>query len=781
MPRGREKEILAAKFDVMSYGNCACSCDEGIGDCMKVKKSIWCFMYVILSACLFLSCNGKKEQQGKETEKNITDFDDTEKAKITEEPKITGDSKIEENITEVKFETLENYVEKNIPSVYEQASEKEHYCSVILNKNKEIEYYTLAKEEDGLYAWKYTLDESGDNDLGVWTRDEALWLKALINKVGYRQVTVCLGEDSNYYAWYNDDETQFHIVRQDNDSYVEIQGLELRKTDFRQIAVLENGNIVSADMGKECFVYQQEDGSLLTSFRCGWYESLGVNGNQIYITGQNGSDIQHYNAERQVFENSIVTGVDQSIRLFFSEDDIYLCCPKGIYRTKESGNEFQEILNAGTYHFAGESVTLLKFFVRDDTFYIVYGEDGGSIKKYAPAGADDKIDNYLTIYSLQNNDVILDMISEFQSNYPDTKIIYETGEGAEGSVTVADHIRALNARILAGNGPDVLVLDGLPAESYIEKGILSDLMSALAERKQDLLPTILSAYTTEEKIYMLPLRFKVPVFATSGQSSDMYSSLEALVKYSEENGGVIEGGYSYSDFFEMLYYNYRPEIILENKVVSRENLEVFLEQTKRLFESEEVVDIENYPMTYLRGSFGRNDFLYEEADLLLVNMDGGYELTYLPSVVKNRKGEIIGNNGLFFPNTLLGVNSLSQKKDLAYLFFKFASSYEVQKRYVWFSGYPIDVRLLDEYAEADLSHLVNAAGENGEIPIPYFTKEESAQMIQIAKEVHTPFTVDASIWQIIESESLGYLREEKSLEECVDAIASRIQLYLYEQ
>jgi len=62
-------------------------------------------MYVILSACLFLSCNGNKEQLGKETEKNITDFDDTEKAKITEEPKITGDSKIEENITEVDYNT----------------------------------------------------------------------------------------------------------------------------------------------------------------------------------------------------------------------------------------------------------------------------------------------------------------------------------------------------------------------------------------------------------------------------------------------------------------------------------------------------------------------------------------------------------------------------------------------------------------------------------------------------------------------------------------------------
>ena len=101
------------------------------------------------------------------------------------------------------------------------------------------------------------------------------------------------------------------------------------------------------------------------------------------------------------------------------------------------------------------------------------------------------------------------------------------------------------------------------------------------------------------------------------------------------------------------------------------------------------------------GSCGRNDFLYGEADLLLLNMQGGYELSYRPSIVKYRKGEIVGNNGIFFPNTLLGVNSLSQKKDLAYLFFKFAISYEVQKRYVWFSGYPIDVRLLDEYAETD--------------------------------------------------------------------------------
>ena len=51
----------------------------------------------------------------------------------------------------------------------------------------------------------------------------------------------------------------------------------------------------------------------------------------------------------------------------------------------------------------------------------------------------------------------------------------------------------------------------------------------------------------------------------------------------------------------------------------------------------------------------------------------------------------------------------------------------------------------------------------------------------VREELHTPFTVDASIWEIIEEEALGYLKGAKSLIESVDGIAGRIQLYLYEQ
>ncbi len=747
---------------------------------MKVKKHILYFMCAILFSCIFLSCSENK-QQGEENQG--TEIHDPEQAEITQKPEVSPvseDFQDGENVVDVRFPVLENYIEKNIPSVYD-GHEKEHYCNVVLNEKKEIEYYTMEEKEDGYDIQKYTLTGDGRKNPYVWVREEVSWLKGIKNKVHDDRITVFLGEDSKTYAWYIDSEENVHIVKQSNDTFVELPKMDLHRTDFQQIAVLENGNIVSADMGKECFVYQQEDGSLLTSFPCGWYESLRVSGNQIYITDRTSSYVQNYNAEQQVFETPIALEIDNSVRIFSDEDDVYLGCPKGIFRTKKGGEEFQKILDAGTYHFARENIILLKFFVCGDAFYFVYGEDGGSIKKYVPAEEGDEPDQSLTVYSLQNNDVILDMISEFQNKYPDIEIIYETGEGAEGSVTIADRIRALNARILAGDGPDVFVLDGLPTESYIKKGILADLMPTLADRKEDLVPGILSAYTTEEKVYMLPLRFSVPVFVTSGQESSVYSTLEALVEYSEENNGIMQGGYSYADLVEMLYYNYRPDMISKDGVVKKESLKIFLEQTKRFCESEGISGTTDHSRTYLQGYSGANDLLYGNAKFMFVLVNGGSELAELPSIVKYKNGEIVGNNGVFFPSAMLGVNSMSKKKDLAYLFFQFAISKEVQKRHIFFSGYPIDVKVLDKFANTDLSHIVVAGGNNGELDFSYFTKEESAQMIGIAKNVSTPFTVNASVWQIIENESVEYLKGEKGLEECVDVIASRVQLYLYEE
>ena len=54
----------------------------------------------------------------------------------------------------------------------------------------------------------------------------------------------------------------------------------------------------------------------------------------------------------------------------------------------------------------------------------------------------------------------------FQLEHPDVRVELIDGQITSGSTTVSDTIRALNTELLGGNGADLLVLDGLPAESY---------------------------------------------------------------------------------------------------------------------------------------------------------------------------------------------------------------------------------------------------------------------------------------------------------------------------
>ncbi len=772
-----------------------------------VKKYI-SLLCLCFSCCLFFGCskpsgieNDPKQQEENHSDNNLGDKNQSqENNKENNTPEqndntqnysdqenqqdniTSADHQNNQDITgstvsDVTFEILENYKEKNIPSVYEQGNGEENYLNICFNKDRELEYYTYSEDTDGYHIWKYTLIEDFTNSAS-WKREAVLWMEGLAKEIAHGWVKVFSGQDGNEYAWYLGKDGNAHFVKREKDSFAEISGLDWVYSEFIELDVLENGRIVLTDAGRKCSIYNP-DGSLLEQFPCGFYQSLCVEGNQIYSADTTGTSVQHYNAEKNKFESLIKAGFDNTIRTCVQGDDIYVCTVTGIYRAKTSGGEFQKVLDAGTYHFARDGGVLLKFFVIGDAFYIVYGEDGGSIKKYAPAGEEDVATNSLNIYSLKKNDVILDMISEFQAIYPDTEIIYETGEGSDGSVTAADHIRALNARILAGDGPDVLVLDGLPTESYVKKGILADLTPVLGESKEELLPSFLSAYTIEGKIYMLPARFAFPMFLTTGQEKSVYSSLKSLVEYSEAEGGVMVPRYSYADYLEILYYNYPPELITEDKV-NRENLAEFLELTKRLCESEEAIEETDWIVSYLEGRGSSFPFADGEADFAFVVMDDGYiGLNTYPNAVELREGEIVLNGNTFFPRTLFGINNLTKNAELANAFLRFAFSYEIQERYLGGAGYPINTKVLDEFAQLDHS---NSVLSNGVFKLRSSNKKEYEWIDKLVREkLHTPFTVDASIWEIIEEEALGYLKGAKSLNESVDGIAGRIQLYLYEQ
>ena len=66
---------------------------------------------------------------------------------------------------------------------------------------------------------------------------------------------------------------------------------------------------------------------------------------------------------------------------------------------------------------------------------------------------------------------------------------------------------------MAGNGPDVIILDGLSAESYIENGLLEDISDVINPLVEDgtIFKNIADVYTNDGKIYQMPTSFKYPI------------------------------------------------------------------------------------------------------------------------------------------------------------------------------------------------------------------------------------------------------------------------------
>lgn len=117
----------------------------------------------------------------------------------------------------------------------------------------------------------------------------------------------------------------------------------------------------------------------------------------------------------------------------------------------------------------------------------------------------------LRIYGLYGGSEIRQAASLFQEQHPELEVTFETGYTGEDGVTLPDAVRTLNTELMAGEGPDLLILDGLPADSYVQKGILEDVTEIVEPEKERLFYNIISSYNNAGNIYKVPTAFCVPV------------------------------------------------------------------------------------------------------------------------------------------------------------------------------------------------------------------------------------------------------------------------------
>lgn len=217
---------------------------------------------------------------------------------------------------------------------------------------------------------------------------------------------------------------------------------------------------------------------------------------------------------------------------------LYLICQNGIYRHILYGNTMERIIdgnqNALSVSFkdiAGAAVTAEKqIIVCLSSGEILYYDIGSEV----PAQAT------VRVYSLRENRDVRRMTVAYKKAHPEIEVIYETGQKDGEGITSEDAIRILNTEIVAGSGPDILILDDMPVDAYKEKGILSDISGIVEElqKGEGLLPQIIEPYKEDDgSIYQIPAHFVVNLMMGRKDIMDKVHDFSSMM--SEAAKGIV--------------------------------------------------------------------------------------------------------------------------------------------------------------------------------------------------------------------------------------------------
>lgn len=207
----------------------------------------------------------------------------------------------------------------------------------------------------------------------------------------------------------------------------------------------------------------------------------------------------------------------------------------------------------------------------------------------------------ILIWAMEESHVLRAAASAFARQNPTIPVKIEYGR-QDGGATDADIIRSLNTRLLADDAPDVLVLDGLPVDSYIAGGMLEDL-TGLVDISQ-CYPNIMECYVRDGRAYGYPALFSMPSFwAPSGDSlAGKINTLADLADLAEgDPDNLVYGGWG--SMFDALYAGYSPLIFPDAASVDEEALREFLDASARIAAALPITAEE----TYEHGGFGVSD------------------------------------------------------------------------------------------------------------------------------------------------------------------------------
>lgn len=213
---------------------------------------------------------------------------------------------------------------------------------------------------------------------------------------------------------------------------------------------------------------------------------------------------------------------------------LYIGCRTGLYHYVWNGSVIEQIADGQMLSFGNTQYNPIAMQALDNEEFRVLFSGNHMVELYYDETIPSKPSRELTVYSLEENARIRYAGQLFQKQHPDVYVIYETGMDGDYAVSKEDALRNLNTKLLAGEGPDVMLLNGLDIEQYAEKGVLKELDDFFLPYKEEgsLCQNIVEGMrmTESDKIYAAPLNVFVPLYLSETKYLDGQTTLTDLVE-----------------------------------------------------------------------------------------------------------------------------------------------------------------------------------------------------------------------------------------------------------
>lgn len=505
------------------------------------------------------------------------------------------------------------------------------------------------------------------------------------------------------------------------------------------------------------------------------------------------------------------------------EGTLYIAGSKGLYRHVIGGSAIEQVIDGTLCTFSNPAYYLCGMLLLDNNEFLTIFTNSRLVRYVYDPDIPTVPNKKLKVYSLMENDTIRQAIALYQSADPSVFVEYEIGMEEGGSITRDDALKNLNTKIMAGEGPDILVLDDMPYDSYVEKGLLLDLHSVLdtMDGEDALFPNIVEAMKEGEQIYTLPCEVQLPVILGAeknlGQAENLAEIADTVEALRQDNpGNDIIGVCSEKAVMRLFAMTCVPAWTNVDGTVNTDAIADFLMQTKRIYDAQmdgiaqERIDAYNNDRIYFAATGG---IPYDDTDYLRTSVD---EISYIAGLTRFECGALqfpysyattisvkmvkgfedsgwIPMNGqssnVFCAKTLLGISAASTQTDEAEAFIRTCLSKENQTS--MFYGYAVNQAAFDRSFTVDAEDIdkdgiygsIGVSSEDGmEISMDVYwpNEEEKAAIRQYMETADTPYIENKLLEDAVYEEGIVYIGGGQSLEEAISGIEKKISLYLAE-